>query len=165
LAGLEGRVHQDQCCFDEGDARVGFLERLADQLAGTGATPNSETQPNAQPNAGPRPRLFLLDDYDLVPEHNRKVVEPLERILGSCRWVAAGMKPRGFSTSPVSQAVRGARSMVYLRPLDPREAHEVLGVAPPWRPGLAMVAGRGLVMVDRIVDLVQFADPFLDQTP
>jgi S-DNA-T family DNA segregation ATPase FtsK/SpoIIIE len=140
LAAVAASVH---CCTDEGGARIGFLEELADRVA--------------EPTD--RPRLLLLDDHDLLPEHDRAVLAPLERILGSIRWVAAGGRPRGFSGGAVAQLVRGARSLVHLRPHDPREAHELLGVAPPWHPGLPMVEGRGLVVVDRVVTMIQFSDP------
>ena len=102
----------------------------------------------------------LLDDHDLLPEADRALTAPLERAMGAVRWVAAGARPRGFSASPIAQRVRSARSVVHLRPHDPREAHELLGVVPPWHPGLPMVEGRGLVAVDRVATMIQFSDPY-----
>ncbi len=133
-----------QACFDEGEARQRFLEDLV-ELA-------------AEPSA--HLRLLLLDDHDLLPENDRTVTGPLEMLLGLVRHVAAGPKPRGFSPSPIMQAIRAARSIVHLRPHDLREAHEVIGIPPPWHPGLPMVEGRGLVVVDRVATMVQFANPF-----
>jgi len=140
-------------CRAEGEERAEFLAELAELAT---------THP---PDSDAAPRLLLIDDYDLLPENDRAVTGPLEQLLGapSVRWVAAGGKPRGFSASPVSQLVRGARSMVYLRPHDPREAQEVIGVPAPWHPGLPMVEGRGFAVVDRMATIVQFSDPFTDQ--
>ncbi len=135
-------------CTIEGEERAAALDELADLVA--------------EPGEGRR--LLLLDDHDLLPEHDRSVTGPLERLLGatSLRWVAAGAKPRGFSASPIAQLVRAARSIVYLRPHDPREASEVVGIPVPWHPGLPMTEGRGVVVVDRVATIVQFADPFAD---
>ena len=144
----------DRRCLAEGEERSAFLEELA-------AMAEAKTAPGAKTVAD-RPRLLLIDDHDLLPENDRSVTAPLERLFGSVRWVAAGAKPRGFSTNPVAQLVRAARSMVYLRPHDAREAHEVVGIPVPWHPGLAMVEGRGLAVVDRMPTIVQFADPFGD---
>ncbi len=55
--------------------------------------------------------------------------------------------------------------MVYLRPHDPREAQEVIGVPAPWHPGLPMVEGRGFAVVDRVATIVQFSDPSADDRP
>ncbi|MEM9561326.1 MAG: FtsK/SpoIIIE domain-containing protein [Actinomycetota bacterium] len=138
-------------CTNEGEERATALEELA-ELA-------------AEPSDAPR--LLLLDDHDLLPEHDRSVTGPLERLLGcpSLRWAAAGAKPRGFSASPIAQLVRAARSVVYLRPHDPREAHEVVGMPIPWHPGLPMTEGRGVAVVDRLAAIVQFADPFAEPDP
>ena len=137
-------------CGAEGEERATFLEELA-----------AEAERLPSPTAGGRRTVLLLDDHDLLPENDRSVTGPLERLLGvpAVRWVAAGAKPRGFSPSPVAQLVRGARSVVYLQPHDPREAHEVIGIPAPWHPGLPMVEGRGLVVVDRRATIVQFSDP------
>jgi S-DNA-T family DNA segregation ATPase FtsK/SpoIIIE len=132
-------------CFVEGAERQEFIESLAALV---------DEEP------GGRPRLFLLDDYDLLPENDRNLTGPLEKLLGSVRYVASGPKPRGFSSSPVAQLVRACRSMVYLKPHDGRDAHEVVGVPVPWHPGLPMVPGRGLAVVDRMPVMIQFSDPF-----
>jgi S-DNA-T family DNA segregation ATPase FtsK/SpoIIIE len=147
LTGLDEAARR---CLVDGQERAAHLEELA-TLAAEGSV-----------GVGCR-RLLLLDDHDLLPEGDRSVTAPLERLLGSVRWVAAGPRPRGFSTSPVAQLVRGARSMVYLCPHDRREANEVVGLPVPWHPGLPMVEGRGLSVVDRVATIVQFADPFADR--
>ncbi len=152
---LGSLAEASRSCGAEGEERAEFLAELAELAT---ADPSE---------AGTGPRLLLVDDYDLLPENDRAVTGPLEQLLGapSVRWVAAGGKPRGFSASPVAQAVRGARSMVYLRPHDPREAMEVIGVPAPWHPGLPMVEGRGLAVVDRVATIVQFSDPFATDQP
>jgi S-DNA-T family DNA segregation ATPase FtsK/SpoIIIE len=109
-----------------------------------------------------RQRLLLIDDVDLLPEHDRSLLAALEPVLGTVRFAAASAKPRGFTSHPIVQQLRACRSVVYLRPHDPREAHEVLGLPVPWHPGLPMVEGRGLVVVDRLPTIVQLASPFLD---
>ena len=133
-------------CFDDGDRRLAFVEELI-ELAATPVEPSTS-------------RLFLLDDHDLLPEHDRGLVATIERLLGLVRFVTAGSKPRGFSSNPILQQVRGCRSLVHLRPNDPRDAHEVIGIPVPWHPGLPMVEGRGYVVVDRMATMVQFSDPF-----
>ena len=149
LAGLAAVVPESthRWCLAEGQERAEQVAAWAEELeSGT--------------LAADRPRLLLIDDVDLLPEHDRGLLVPLEQLMDRVRYAAAGSKPRGFSTHPIAQRVRGCRSVIYLRPHDGREAHEVLGVPVPWHPGLAMPEGRGFVMVDRVPTMVQLADPF-----
>ncbi len=134
-------------CFDDGDRRLAFVAELIER-AGT-------------PIERSTSRLFLLDDHDLLPEHDHSLVAAVERLLGLVRYVATGSKPRGFSSNPILHQIRGCRSLVHLRPNDARDAHEVVGIPVPWHPGLPMVEGRGYVVVDRLATMVQFSDPFL----
>ncbi|MEL6981440.1 MAG: hypothetical protein AAFO29_03345, partial [Actinomycetota bacterium] len=148
---LVGLAEASRSCGAEGEERAAFLEELVELAADT-TTGSASAQ-----------RVLLVDDHDLLPENDRAVTGPLEQLLTnpSIRWAAAGAKSRGFSASPVAQAVKSARSIVYLRPHDAREAQEVIGVPAPWHPGLPMVEGRGLVVVDRLPTIVQFSDPEL----
>ncbi|MEM7272899.1 MAG: FtsK/SpoIIIE domain-containing protein [Actinomycetota bacterium] len=146
---LEGDGHR--WCLIDGSARS---ERL---VAWT-----TDLEDEADPAVGPggRPRLLLVDDVDLLPEHDRELNGALEPLLDRLRFAASGSIPRGFSSHPLVQRVRGCRSLILLRPHDVRHAHEVLGVPAPWHPGLPMPEGRGFVMVDRVPTMVQLADPF-----
>ncbi|MGH1492747.1 MAG: FtsK/SpoIIIE domain-containing protein [Acidimicrobiales bacterium] len=153
---LLGLDEASQACFAEGPERQEFLERLVELAA-----PSASAQPGLH-GGEVKPRLLLIDDIDLLPENDRGVVGPLETLLGTVRYAAAGSKPRGFSSSPIVQQVRACRSVIYLRPHDGREAHEVVGVPVPWHPGLPMVEGRGFVVVDRLPVIVQLSNAFLD---
>ncbi len=148
---LDGFDRATRSCVAEGAERQVFLDDLVEQLQ----------QESAGERPKPGPRLFLVDDVDLLPEQDRPLLAALETILGTVRYAAAGSKPRGFSAHPVVQQVRTCRSVIYLRPHDPREAHEVLGLPVPWHPGLAMVEGRGLVVVDRQPTIVQLSSALL----
>lgn len=141
---LRSLTEASMSCFAEGQERAEFLEGLA----------------SVAEESGVENRLFLLDDYDLLPDNDRDLIGPLERLLGSVRYVAAGPKPRGFSSSSIVQQVKACRTIIYLQPHDDRESHEVLGVPVPWHPGLPMVEGRGFVVVDRVPTMVQFSNPF-----
>lgn len=143
---LRSLAEATMSCFAEGPERAEFVDGLA----------------AAATSSGSQNRLFLLDDYDLLPDNDRDLVGPLERLLGSIRYVAAGPKPRGFSSSSIVQQVKTCRTIIYLKPHDDRESHEVLGVPVPWHPGLPMTEGRGFVVVDRVPTMVQLSNPFSD---
>ncbi|MEM7324755.1 MAG: FtsK/SpoIIIE domain-containing protein [Actinomycetota bacterium] len=131
-------------CFAEGPERAEFLEGLAATVERSGSAN----------------RLFLLDDHDRLPDNDRELIAPLERLLGTVRYAVSGPKPRGFSPSPIVQLIKACRTIVYLKPHDDRESHEVLGVPVPWHPGLPMQPGRGFVVVDRVPTMVQLSTPF-----
>lgn len=137
-------------CFVDGQARIDFLTELV-ELA-------EQSQGESLVS---RPRLLLVDDIDLLPEGDRDLLSALEKLLGLVRFAVAGSKPRGFSTHPITQQARNCRSTIYLRPHDPREAHEVLGMPVPWHPGLPMVEGRGFLVVDRVPVIMQLSNAFL----
>ncbi len=132
-------------CFAVGDALADAVEAMVARAT--------------DPTVAPAARLLLVDDYDLLPEHCRRLGEALPRLLSAVRYVAAGPTPRAFSPHPMVQAARNARSMIYLRPRDGRDAHEITGVPVAWRPGVPMVEGRGYAVVDRTPTLVQFSNP------
>ncbi len=157
---LRELVEASRSCFADGEERQGFIDDLAD-LADLAVDRSGRGRQIDQRCDSKSPPLLLLDDYDLLPENDRALSGSLERLLGSVRFVASGSKPRGFSSSPIVQLIRASRSMIYLRPVDGREATEVVGVPVPWHPGLAMVEGRGLVVVDRIPTMVQLSNPTL----
>ncbi len=139
LTNLDGA---QRTCFDDGAERVEFINSLAEVV--------SEPLPGNP--------VLLIDDYDLFPE-DRQLCGALTGVMAKVRYVAATSKPRGYSSHPLAQEARKARTLVYLHPLDGRDAQEMLGVPVVWHPGLPMVVGRGYVSVDRQPIMTQFSDP------
>jgi DNA segregation ATPase FtsK/SpoIIIE, S-DNA-T family len=137
LAGLPGAHRRS----------FGQSAAVADVLAELAAAGDSE----------PRP-VLVIDDVDLLEDPALDAV--LGRLLAAgVRYVAATTSLRGYSTSPLTQDMKKARSLLYLQPPGSREVQEVAGVNPRIRPGLALVPGRGVLVVKRAARVVQVANP------
>ena len=100
--------------------------------------------------------MLLADDLDVLDRPE------LEQSFGQfcalgLRWVASTATLRAYSTNPLVQELRRARSLLWLRPETPREIHELTGVAPTIRPGLPMPPGRGVLIVNRRATVLQVA--------
>lgn len=132
-------------CFEGGEVLEEFMDKLKEV---------AEESPNSD-------RLLVLDDYDLLDDSDRTLMTVVEECIGLVRYVASGERVRGYSSNPLTNEFKKARTMVYLNPTDPRDAQEVLGVLPAWQPGLPMSEGRGYLSSDRQAEMVQFSDVFL----
>jgi S-DNA-T family DNA segregation ATPase FtsK/SpoIIIE len=110
--------------------------------------------------AGSGERIVLVvDDIDAFDD---AVLTPVwERLVASdsVRLVAA-LETRamvGYTTNAAVTELRRTRRMLVLRPDDPSEFLQLTGVKLPVRPGLAMVPGRGVLLVDRRPSIVHVA--------
>ncbi len=101
---------------------------------------------------------LIVDDLDLIDETSLDGPMGAVRAAG-VRVVAATTTLRGYTTNPLVADLRRARAVLYLQPPDPRTAQEVLGVAPPLRPGLGFPPGRGVLSVHRRPLIVQVSRP------
>jgi len=111
-----------------------------------------------RPEGSPTP-VLLVDDVDLLEDPS--LDGPMGALLGSgLRWVAATTSLRGYSTSPLVQAMKKARSLLYLQPPSGREVQEVSGAPTMVRPGLAMPPGRGILVANRQPLAIQVANHF-----
>jgi S-DNA-T family DNA segregation ATPase FtsK/SpoIIIE len=131
----------------------GNLEAVAELLCELVAAENGAAKPAPVTGRGP---VLLVDDLDLLDR------PALERSFGQVcevgvRWVAATATLRTYSTNPLVQHLRRARSQLWLRPGTPRDIQEITGVAPTVRPGLPMPPGRGVLIVDRRATVLQVA--------
>ena len=94
-----------------------------------------------------------FDDAALAPVWERLVASDAVRIV-------AALETRsmvGYTTNAAVTELRRARRMLVLQPDDPSEFLQLTGVKLPVRPGLAMVPGRGVLLVDRQPSIVQIA--------
>ena len=97
--------------------------------------------------------LDALDDACLTPVWDRLVATDSIRIV-------AALETRsmvGYTTNAAVMELRRARRTLVLQPDDPSEFLQLTGVKLPTRPGLAMVPGRGVLLVDRQPSIVQIA--------
>lgn len=102
------------------------------------------------------PRVLLIDDADLLDEP--ALDPPLGALLArGLRWAASTASLRGYSTNPLVQEMKKARTVLYLQPPGSREVQEVTGVNPRLRPGLPSTPGRGVLVVNRLPCVVQVA--------
>ncbi|MGI9616445.1 MAG: FtsK/SpoIIIE domain-containing protein [Acidimicrobiales bacterium] len=111
---------------------------------------------DAQTPDADRGPILLVDDLDVLDRPQ------LERSFGQfcalgLRWVASTTTLRAYSTNPLVQELRRARSLLWLRPETPREIQEMTGVVPVIRPGLPMPPGRGVLVVNRRATVLQIA--------
>ncbi|MDH4075383.1 MAG: FtsK/SpoIIIE domain-containing protein, partial [Acidimicrobiia bacterium] len=105
-----------------------------------------------------RPRILLVDDIDVLED------PAFDAALGPLtargqRWVASTASLRGYSTNPVVQEMKKARTLLYLQPPGSREVQEITGVHPRLRPGLLSTPGRGVLVSGRVPCVVQVARP------
>ncbi len=105
-----------------------------------------------------RPRFLLADDIDVLEEPALDAVFT-SLLDGGQRWAASTATLRGYSTNPMVQEMKKARTLLFLQPPGSREVQEVTGVNPRLRPGLASVPGRGVLVVNRLPRVVQVALP------
>jgi hypothetical protein len=113
----------------------------------------------AEHEAGPAsPVAALIDDLDLLddPAFNRAATGLL---TAGPSWAASTATIRGYTTSPLVQELRRARTVLHLQPASGREVHEHSGVHPRIRPGLSFPPGRGVVVASRRPVVVQLAWP------
>ncbi len=101
-------------------------------------------------------RFLLIDDVDLLDE------PVLDAALGALlarglRWAASTTSLRGYSTCPLVQEMKKARTVLYLQPPGSREVQELTGVNPRLRPGLPSTPGRGVLVANRLPRVVQVA--------
>lgn len=143
LVGLESLGAQS--AFGRGAALLGFLEELLSAL-----------------EAGPSSPLLLVDDVDLLDD---PVLDPVLGLLlqAGLRFAASTGSLRGYSTSPLIQAMKKARSILVLGPSDAHEMQEATGVAVNLRPGLAMPPGRALLVANRFPTVIQVSNFFGEQ--
>ncbi len=113
------------------------------------------------PGAADMVRLLLVDDIDRLIDGRIEVEQALAQALRVARWAVAGptLAANAYIADQSLQQAKKARTQVLLAPTAARDAHDVFDAAPPWHPGLAMVPGRGLMLADRRITLVQFALP------
>lgn len=139
LTGLASSVAQS--AFGRGVALLPFLQEL---LSGLEADPSL---------------LLVIDDVDLLED------PALDSIFGlllqaGLRFAASTGSLRGYSTSPLIQAMKKARSVLMLRPSDAHEIQEATGVAVSLRPGPAMAPGRAVLVANRYPTVIQVSNFF-----
>jgi S-DNA-T family DNA segregation ATPase FtsK/SpoIIIE len=128
-----------------------LLGRLADRLVGV--LPDERV-------------ALLVDDVDALDD---PVLEPLWTQLldhGAVRLIAT-MDTRsmsGYTTSSVVNELRRSRRLLVLRPDDSTEFLQLTGSKLCLRPGLRLVPGRGVLLVDQQPATVQVVDALAGQT-
>src|SRR5215218_2339133 len=103
--------------------------------------------------------VLLVDDLDLVDDIGLARVWERLATLPGLRIVAgvdvAAMT--GFTSNPVAAALKRSRRMLVLQPDDPGEFVQVTGIRLDTRPGTRWVAGRGVLVADRVPHVLQVA--------
>ena len=104
--------------------------------------------------------VLFVDDLD---EFDDPILEPLwARLLehDGVRIVATmdARSMSGYTTSSAVNEVRRTRRLLVLRPDDPTDFLQLTGVKLRLRPGLRLVPGRGVLLVDREPTTVQVVD-------
>ena len=108
---------------------------------------------------GEQPRVLVVDNVDRIED--TAVLDAYGRIkkTETIRLVGS-IEERNFSPYTMSQLLLDLRREPNLLLLQPDSAADVLaltGVRAPFRPGLKMSSGRGILLVDRIPQIVQVA--------
>ncbi len=143
----QGAVDRARLAFGRaGDVRP-LLAELGDLVGGTPS--------GGAPDGGPA-RALLIDDWDLLED---PLLDPVAGALvaAGLRLVVSTTTLRGYSTNPLTQELRKARSLLLLQPAGSREVQELTGVNPRLRPGVPMPPGRGVLVTNRVARLVQVA--------
>ena len=99
--------------------------------------------------------LDLLDDIGLARVWERLATLPGLRIVAAVDVAAM----TGFTSNPVAAALKRSRRTLVLQPDDPGEFLQVPGVRLDARPGTRWVAGRGVLVADRVPHVLQVAVP------
>jgi S-DNA-T family DNA segregation ATPase FtsK/SpoIIIE len=143
-------------------SRLAQLDKAARSATGRAAELApvlDEMAADAASRGGGAELVLLVDDVDLLED---PVLDPpAARLLSAgVRYAASTASLRGYSTNAIVQDMKKARALLYLRPPSGRDVQELAGCNPLIRPGLAMVAGRGVLVVDRVATVLQVADYF-----
>ena len=104
-----------------------------------------------------RPPVLVVDDADALDD---PVLAPLwERLTGFDHLrLVISLETRamaGYTTSALVTTARRARRLLVLQPDDPGEFLQTTGLKLHTRPGLRYPVGRGVLLVDRIPQIVQ----------
>jgi DNA segregation ATPase FtsK/SpoIIIE, S-DNA-T family len=106
-----------------------------------------------------RPMALVVDDLDALDDPMLSAA--FERVLATDQVrIVAAVESRalsGFTTNALLVELKRARRQLVLRPDDPAEFVQATGVKLPQRPGLIWTAGRGVLIADRIPQVVQVA--------
>ena len=133
-----------QAAFGRTDLVVPVLDRLANLLS-----------------MGPtrRPLALLVDDLDALDDP--MLATYWERLLGhDALRIVASVETRtltGFTANPLLVHLKRARRQLLLQPDDAAEFMQLTGVKLPHRPGVRWLPGRGVLLADRVPQLVQVA--------
>ncbi|TMK51011.1 MAG: hypothetical protein E6G66_06650 [Actinobacteria bacterium] len=105
------------------------------------------------------PRVLMIDDADRVLEDMvvAGAFDPLAR-SDAVRFVASletSSVVAGYFQSMLMQQLKKVRRRLLLQPVDDGETQTVIGSRFPLRPGLAMPAGRGVLLADRTPVIIQ----------
>lgn len=108
-----------------------------------------------------RPVVLVVDDLEGIDD---PALAPLWERLGerdSLRIVASteARTFSGFTTSSLLSRLKRTRRLLVLQPEDPTEFLQLTGRKMPYRPGVASVPGRGVLLTDRSAVTVQVAVP------
>ena len=101
------------------------------------------------------PVTLVVDDFELIDD---PAIDTLcARLLDHAQLAAVAVgSQRPFSTNPLAQEIRRARSFVVLNPVGPYELQELTGLKATIRPGIPAVPGRGYFVDHRTTVLAQF---------
>jgi DNA segregation ATPase FtsK/SpoIIIE, S-DNA-T family len=108
---------------------------------------------------GSKPRILLVDDIDALEDF---AVSSLWEAIAATEHLrlVVSFEPRSANAfHPVIRRVKQSRRVLMLQPDDPSEFMSVTGVRLPVRPGLRMQAGRGVLLLDRVPQIIQVAMP------
>lgn len=134
----------------DGPERTGFGRAAAVVPVLEALTAVAEAEPGVD-------RVVLIDDFDLLEDPT--LDQPMARLLSiGVRYAVSAVSLRGYSTNPLAQDMKKARSLLYLQPPSAREVQELTGSSPRLRPGLAMVPGRAVLVVNRVPTVLQVAN-------
>ena len=148
---LADRPRTNRSRFGRPAAVAELLDRVADRLVGL--LPDD------------RVVLFVddldtFDDAELEPLWTRLLEHDAVRIVATMDTRSMS----GYTTSRVVNELRRARRVLVLQPDDPTEFVQVTGTKLRLRPGLQLVPGRGVLLVDRRPTTVQVVDASAGQT-
>lgn len=134
------------------DVLAPVLDRLARRLT------------NRTTGHGPAARpVLVIDDLDRLDDP--LLAQRLDRLasIDGLRVIAAleSRSLTGYTTSAMVTLMRRSRRRLVLQPDDPGEFLQVTGLALPSRPGLRQPPGRGVLVSDRAVSIIQVA--YLDE--
>ena len=106
-----------------------------------------------------RPVALVVDDLDALDDPmlstwwDRLLAHEELRIVASVETRTL----TGFTTNPLLVQLKRSRRQLVLQPDDAAEFMQMTGVRLPHRPGVDWVPGRGVLLADRVPQLVQVA--------